>query len=261
MRQFPPGRRPSPAMAVAFVALLAALSGTAIALPGKNTVDSGDLKKNAVKASDIAKNAVTGPKIDNGAVTGPKIRNGAVNGRKVQDNSLTGADINESTLGQVPSADRANAANSANTANTANSANTANRANSAADADTVVRSGFIALSEGESTTLFSRGPLSIVARCSASGAFTQAQTFIATSVDGSVFSSWLEASESFGPGTAETDRLLSDDQDGPGFGIRGDGWYVSADAPGTDGLIGMIGILVNADANRCQFNFGGTALG
>ncbi len=39
-------RRPSPAMAVAFVALLAALSGTAIALPGTNTVDSGDIKNN-----------------------------------------------------------------------------------------------------------------------------------------------------------------------------------------------------------------------
>jgi hypothetical protein len=252
MRQFPPGRRPSPAMAVAFIALLAALSGTAIALPGKNTVDSGDLKKNAVKASDIARNAVTGP----------KIRNGAVNGGKVQDNSLTGADINESTLGQVPSADRANAANSANTANTANSANTANRANSAADADTVVKSGgFKALSEGESTTLFSRGPLSVVARCSASAANTLAETFIATSVDGSVFSSWFDASESFGPGTAETARQLSSDTDGPGGGIGSNGWYVSADAPGTDGLIGMIGILVNADANRCQFNFGGTALG
>jgi hypothetical protein len=239
-------------MAVAFIALLAALSGTAIALPGKNTVDSGDLKKNAVKASDIARNAVTGP----------KIRNGAVNGAKVQDNSLTGADINESTLGQVPSADRANAANSANTANTANSANTANRANSAADADTVLRTGgFRALSEGESTTLFSRGPLSIVARCSASGVSTVAETFIASSVDGSVFSSWFESSESFGPGTAEIDRRLSSDSDFTGFGPNSNGWYVSADAPGTDGLIGMIGILVNAEDNRCQFNFGGTALG
>jgi hypothetical protein len=32
-------RRPSPAMAVAFAALLAAVSGSAIALPGTNTVD------------------------------------------------------------------------------------------------------------------------------------------------------------------------------------------------------------------------------
>ena len=116
--------RPSPAMAVAFIALLAALSGTAVALPGKNTVDSGDLKKNAVKAADIARNAVTGP----------KIRNSAVNGQKVRNDSLTGTDINESTLGQVPSA---NTANTANTANSANSAGTANSANTAGNADTL----------------------------------------------------------------------------------------------------------------------------
>jgi hypothetical protein len=102
-------RRPSPAMAVAFIALLAALSGTAVALPGKNTVDSGDLKKNAVKPKDIA----------NGAVTRPKIRNGAVNSQKVGNDSLTGADINESSLGQVPTANTANSANTATTANNA----------------------------------------------------------------------------------------------------------------------------------------------
>jgi hypothetical protein len=36
--------RPSPTMALAFIALPAALSGTAIALPGTDTVDSGDIK-------------------------------------------------------------------------------------------------------------------------------------------------------------------------------------------------------------------------
>ncbi|MGH2716115.1 MAG: hypothetical protein ACRDM7_19970 [Thermoleophilaceae bacterium] len=105
-------RRPTPAMIVAFVALLAALSGTAVALPGKNTVDSGDLKKGAVKTSDLA----------NRAVTNKKVKNGTLTGAKVKDDSLTGADINESTLGQVPSANAANSANTANSAQTANNA-------------------------------------------------------------------------------------------------------------------------------------------
>ena len=74
-------------MAVAFAALLASLSGTAVALPGKNRVDSGDIKKGAVKASDIAKNAVRGGNIKN--------------------DSLTGADIQESSLGTVPTANTA----------------------------------------------------------------------------------------------------------------------------------------------------------
>lgn len=64
MRQFF-SRRPSPAMVVAFIALIAALSGTAVALPGKNTVDSGDIKKGNVKRSDIARNAVTSGKVAN----------------------------------------------------------------------------------------------------------------------------------------------------------------------------------------------------
>jgi hypothetical protein len=108
MSDFLSRRRPSPAMAVAFVALLAALSGTAIALPGKNTVDSGDIKKGAVKRSDIGRNAVTGS----------KIKNGAVGSRDARNNSLTGTDINESTLGEVPSANTANTANSAGNADT-----------------------------------------------------------------------------------------------------------------------------------------------
>jgi hypothetical protein len=61
-------RRPSAAMVVAFVALLAALSGTAVALPGKNTVDSGDIKKANVKKSDIAKNAVISGKVKDGSL-------------------------------------------------------------------------------------------------------------------------------------------------------------------------------------------------
>jgi hypothetical protein len=89
-------RAPSPAMAVAFVALLLGLCGGAIALPGRNSV----------KANDIAKNAVTG--------------------KKVKNNSLTGADVVESKLGTVPSATTAGSADTAGSANTANTASTAN---------------------------------------------------------------------------------------------------------------------------------------
>jgi hypothetical protein len=109
MRRF--SRRPSPAMAVAFIALLAALSGTAVALPGKNSVDSGDIKKAAVKRADIARNAVNGSKVQNGSLTGAEAKN----------DSLTGSDVNESTLGQVPSAATANSATTANTATSAGS--------------------------------------------------------------------------------------------------------------------------------------------
>jgi len=40
-------------MAVAFLALLGALGGTAVALPGKNSVKKDDIAKNAVNSADI----------------------------------------------------------------------------------------------------------------------------------------------------------------------------------------------------------------
>jgi hypothetical protein len=100
-------------MAVAFVALLAALSGTAVALPGKNSVDSGDIKNGQVKGKDIAKNAVTGKKVKNSSLTGSDTRDASLTGSDIGDDSLTGADVNEGTLAQVPSANNANSATNA----------------------------------------------------------------------------------------------------------------------------------------------------
>jgi hypothetical protein len=51
-------RRPSPAMVVAVIALVAALGGAAVALPGRNSVRSNDIKPHNVRLSDIARGAV-----------------------------------------------------------------------------------------------------------------------------------------------------------------------------------------------------------
>ena len=78
---------------VGYIALFCfVLGGTAIALPGKNKVNSADIKPNAVHASDIAKKAVTAAKI------APR----SVDGLRVIDKSLTSADIDESTLDIKP---------------------------------------------------------------------------------------------------------------------------------------------------------------
>ena len=62
-------RRPSPSTVIACLALFFAVAGgSAIALQGRNTVDSGDIKPKNVKTSDIANNAVTTRKIKNGGV-------------------------------------------------------------------------------------------------------------------------------------------------------------------------------------------------
>jgi hypothetical protein len=151
--------RPSPAMAVAFVALLAALSGTAIALPGTNSVDSGDIRNNTIRSKDIRNNNVRSGDIRNGTVTGTDVR----------DNSLTGADINESTLGKVPSAAQADTATSATSATSATNATTANSAAEAAP----LKHWFVQLNEGQSTNVFSIGGIVLQASCADDAGFTE----------------------------------------------------------------------------------------
>ena len=90
-------RRPSPALVLAVIALVAALSGTAFAALGKNSVGPKQLKNKAVTTGKIANNAITGAKVKNG--------------------SLTGADINLKVLGTVPDATNAQQAANANTVN------------------------------------------------------------------------------------------------------------------------------------------------
>lgn len=89
--------RPSPAMIVAVIALVAALSGSAYAALGKNSVGTRQLKAKAVTSGKIANNAVTSAKVAKG--------------------SLTAADINVGSLGTVPSAARAGSAGSADSVN------------------------------------------------------------------------------------------------------------------------------------------------
>lgn len=87
--------RPSPALIIAIVALICALTGTAYAALGKNSVGSRQLKKKSVTTGKIANNAVNAAKVANG--------------------SLTGSDINLKALGTVPAATTATSAGNANT--------------------------------------------------------------------------------------------------------------------------------------------------
>jgi hypothetical protein len=71
--------RPSPATVIACLALFFAIAGgSALALQGRNSVNSGDIKNGQVKTSDIANNAVTTKKIKGNAVRTSDIQNGQV---------------------------------------------------------------------------------------------------------------------------------------------------------------------------------------
>jgi hypothetical protein len=107
--------RPSPAAVIAVIALVFAVSGVAVALPGKNSVATKDIKKNAVTAA----------KIKNGNVTEPKLGEGAVTTGKLGSDAVTGAKVNEATLGKVPSATTADTATKATSSDKATEASNA----------------------------------------------------------------------------------------------------------------------------------------
>jgi len=88
-------RRPSPALVVAIIALIASMVGTAWAALPKNSVGTKQLKSKAVTTGKIANNAVTGAKVASG--------------------TLTGQDINLGQLGTVPNASSAQTGQEANT--------------------------------------------------------------------------------------------------------------------------------------------------
>ncbi len=83
---------------VGYVAVFIALGGTAAALPGKNKVDSGDIKNKQVKVKDIADGAVGASQLGPSSVDGSKVANGSLAGTDLAGNSLTGAQVDESTL-------------------------------------------------------------------------------------------------------------------------------------------------------------------
>jgi hypothetical protein len=145
MRKSLPLRRPTPAFAVAFVALLVALGGTAYAgltIP-KNSVGTKQLKK--------------------AAVTTPKIKNGAVTASKINTSGLT-----------VPNAKQANSASTASFATTASSASTATSATNATNAtnastvggETVTKVFNNLAPDTSDVQIYSGGGLTLFASCS-----------------------------------------------------------------------------------------------
>jgi hypothetical protein len=93
-------RGPNPATVVAVIALIAALTGTAVAAR-----DAIKLPKNSVGSRQLKRKAVTTGKIANNAVTG----------RHVAPGSITGADIRVADLPEVPAALEASHARDAGT--------------------------------------------------------------------------------------------------------------------------------------------------
>jgi hypothetical protein len=90
--------RQAPALVISLVALFAALSGAALALPGTETVNSGDIKNEAVKSVDLK---------DGQAVTGDDVVDESLTGTDVTDETIASSDVQNETLLSTDIADQA----------------------------------------------------------------------------------------------------------------------------------------------------------
>jgi hypothetical protein len=99
--------RPTPALVVACVAVVAALGGVAYAAIGKNSVKSSNIAPGAVKTSDLAKQAVKTGKVANGAIKAGKIADGAVTEAKLGDGSVTNGKLGSNSVDSAKISDGA----------------------------------------------------------------------------------------------------------------------------------------------------------
>ena len=95
-------RRQAPALVIAGLALVAALSGTVYA--------AGKISGRTIKVKSLP-----GNRLAVGSVPGNRLKPGALRGSQLAPGSITGIQIDASTLGQVPSAVHAETAESATT--------------------------------------------------------------------------------------------------------------------------------------------------
>ena len=104
--------RPSPALAVACLALFVSLGGVGYAA-ATGSIDSREIRNNTVRDKDVRNNGLSGRDIANASLSGADVRNGRLLGVDIEDDSLTGVDVDERTLQPVPAAQAATVAASA----------------------------------------------------------------------------------------------------------------------------------------------------
>ena len=99
------GRHLTFANLISVVALFVALGGGAVALEGKNSVDSGDVKNDTLKSVDIKNDALKGVDVKDESlrdvdikpesIGGDRIANGSVGSGEIADGSVAAADLAE----------------------------------------------------------------------------------------------------------------------------------------------------------------------
>ena len=84
-------------LALSALALFLALGGGAVALQGKNSVNSGDIKNGAVKGEDVKSDTLRSSDIDNGTLRGVDVEDDSIGGDEIDETSLQGLDARRTT--------------------------------------------------------------------------------------------------------------------------------------------------------------------
>lgn len=246
--------RPTPALVVAMIALVAAMSGAAVALPGKGTVNSGDIKDANVRAKDLKRDAVRSK----------HVKSRSIKGSDVEDDALKGKQILEDKLEAVPEA------KTVQTVQLLGDSFERVAATEGADEAS-------ALAAAPKVSLALKGQLSIYAKCvhDVAAGETSGRVFIETSADGAILESGAVDLSGAPPvgflnvATAEEDRQLFSVATGADTAaVDRTSWYAMApDGTGVGGaaivavkqgsLAGGNGVY--GDGNVCLF--GGDAIG
>jgi hypothetical protein len=107
--------RPTPAMVVAVIALVAAMSGAAVALPGKGDVKSNDIAKaavkskhlieDAVKSKHVVKNAIRSQEVEGKSLKGNDLKDGAIGTKQIKDDAVTSQQVEAGSLNDTDMSD------------------------------------------------------------------------------------------------------------------------------------------------------------
>jgi hypothetical protein len=212
-------------MIVALAALVMAMSGAAIALPGKGSVDSSDLAKGAVTSKAIAKGAIGSKQIDGKSIKGNRLKDGTVSDKQLKDNAVTEAKIADGAVTAAKLADGSVTAakvgdGTLSTKNLSDDAVFSSGAGSFVKLTaTEAATQAAARTAAPATTLLTKGDITITAKCfrDTGTDTTFGEMYVATSANGAVFNGQVDslqggnaATDFLNTDTAETDRVLDD---------------------------------------------------
>lgn len=235
--------RPSPALLVALAALVMAMSGAAVALPGKNSVQKNDIENGAVTGKKIAKGAVGSAQIKGKSIKGNRIKDGGIKEKQLADGAVAEKKIADDAVTAAKVPDEGLSSKKINDYAVISSAAGNFVKLTATEAATEVAARIAA----PATELFKKGGITLSAKCFRDTAAdtTFAEVYVTTNADGAIFNGATDslpggnaATDFLNTNTAETDRVVDDELATAATANLNEGEFTIVGADGTH-LVGQ----------------------